>query len=92
MNKMEQLKALKESWVDCYDRAAALEKENDRLKSVLALIKKSTRESKNPAYRRIYQKLIEEIARQLPKQDEELRLAKEVEADILAEWSKVLGS
>jgi hypothetical protein len=92
MNKMEQIEDLRRSWVDCYDRAAALEKENDSLKSVLDLIKKSTRKSNNPAYKRIYQKLIEEIARQLPKQDEELKWAREVEADMLAEWSKVLQS
>lgn len=89
---MEQLKALRESWVDCYDRATALEKENDRLKSVLTLIEKSIRESNNPAYKRIYQKLIQEIASHLPKKDEELKWARTVEADTLAEWSKVLGS
>lgn len=89
---MEQLKALRECWVDYYDRAAALEKENDRLKSVLTLIEKSIKESNNPAYKRIYQKLIQEIASHLPKKDEELKWARTVEADTLAEWAKALES
>lgn len=52
--------------------------DDGRLKSILDLIEKSTRENNNPAYKNTYQKLIEEVSKHLPSKDGEFKSAIEV--------------